>query len=158
MSFAFIKGTAHVTGGIVQNVDITNSSITMSENLDMGNNQIDNVADPTEPLDAVNLQYLQANAAVVSTITLTGTAWTTISSATFGSFIITVTPVVLSGPAYVFHIIKNLASKNYAYQDKRGMRGDTSFERLELRWESASGIQLRKTGSGYDGDYTVKIV
>lgn len=158
-SFAISKGTYHVTEGLVQNVDITDSSITMSENLDMGNNQIDNVADPTDPLDAVNLQYLEANAAVVSTITLTGTTWVSISSETIGSFMITVTPIITGGAGGIFSIVKNLATKNYGHTIRLGrMRGDSSNESLELRWQASSGIELRKNGAGHDGDYRVKVM
>ena len=158
-SFGFAKGTYHITEGVVQNVDITTSSITMSENLDMGNNQIDNVADPTAALDAVNLQYLQANAAIVSTITLTGTAWTSISSETIGSFTVYVTPIISGGASGIFHITKNVATKTSGHIVRLArMRGDTSNESLLLRWQTSSGIELSKNGTSHDGDYRVKIV
>lgn len=156
-SFAFKKGTYYISEGLVQNVDITTSSITMSEDLDMGNNKIINLADPTDPLDAVNLQYLEANAAVVSTVTLTGTAWTNISSETLGSFHILVQPIVAGGAGAIFDILKNVATRLPFISEKK-MRGETSNESLELRWNASSGIDLRKNGAGHDGTYRVKII
>ena len=157
-SFAFFKGTSHISEGLVENVDITNSSITMSENLDMGNNKIVNLADPTAALDAVNLQYLQTYAAIVSTITLTGTAWTNISSATIGTFKILVTPIIAGGASGSFEITKNVATKLPHVVGVTKMRGETSNESLEIRWSVSSGIDLRKNGTSHDGTYTVKII
>lgn len=157
--FGVGKGTYHITDGLIQNVDITNSSIIMSENLNMGTNQIDNVADPTSALDAVNLQYLQANAAIVSTITLTSISWISISSATIGSFIITVTPVIAGGSGGVFSIVKTVSTKSFPHVVITArMRGVSTNESLELRWQSSSGIELRKNGSSHDGTYQVKIM
>ena len=157
-SFAFSKGTYHVTEGLIENVDITTSSITMSENLDMGNNQIDNVADPTSALDAVNLQTLQT-IGIVSIVTLTGTAWTSISSATIGSLMVHVTPIIAGGAGGVFSVVKTVATKDHAHVVRLGrMRGVSTNESLLIRWQASSGVELSKNGLGHDGTYTVKII
>lgn len=134
------------------------STVTVSGEIDMSANKITNLADPTANSDAVTLGYLQANGAVVSTVALSGTSYTTISTKQLGTLTVSIEPVVIGGPAAIFHIAKNLATKLPHIVNIIRVPADSSGEYLELTWNVSSNLQMRKSGANYDGNYTVKIM
>lgn len=131
----------------------------MSSTIDMDNQKITSVADPTAVLDAVNKQYCDQNSAngiPTLTVTLTGTNWNIILADTFGVFDIIISNIVVGGPTAKFTIMKPESNRNASVQRWGSNAGTTTFERLEMRWLPSTGIELRKNGNGHDGNYKVR--
>ena len=92
------------------------------------------------------------------TVTLTSTTNTTIFNMTknFTGFI-SVVNSVNNGPSAIFVISKNAAGTIGFTSRLLSVRGITTLETLSLRWLANSGIELSKSGSGYDGTYIVYV-
>ncbi|HEY9703578.1 MAG TPA: hypothetical protein V6C58_14110 [Allocoleopsis sp.] len=161
MSFAFSKGNYHLTcGAKIQDSVITNSTI------DMGGNRITNVGDPIDPQDAATKAYVDSvgggggggSELVTVTVTLTGTSYTTIASDLQGDIYISVKNIISNGPSANFQVSKSEASRYPSYTRLTSSAGLTTLERLEVQWNPSSPLQLRKTGTAYNGMYRVKMI
>ncbi len=92
------------------------------------------------------------------TIGLTGTNYSNVISDTSGTMFVSVKNVVTDGPSSHFQISKSESSQSGDITRLTNSFGATSLEYLELRWLSGSGVELRKTGINYDGNYQIKII
>lgn len=131
----------------------------MSSIIDMNTNKITTVGTPTAGGDAVNKTYCDQNSLSglpTITITLTGTTWNTIISNTTGVLDLLVANVVTGGPCAKFSVLKNESTRNASIQRWGSVSGTTTDERLEVRWLADSGLELRKNGANYDGQYKVR--
>ena len=89
-------------------------------------------------------------------VSLSGTSWVNLGySATIGIFFISIFSKESGGASVSFFICKNDPSSNYAGITKISSSPGTFSETIELKWDSGSVIQIRKTNSGNDGDYIV---
>lgn len=139
------------------NSTIINGQI-LSSKVDMDNEKITRLADPTVNSDAVTKYYCDQNVSGFSTITvtLTSTSWTMILLNTSGSYDIIISNIIADGPCGKFTILKSGASRNASIQRWGSCSGTTTNERLEMRWLPNSGIELRKNGVNYDGTYRIR--
>ena len=166
MSF-FFEGNGYFSGSYLTNSTTTNNIITASaistSSIDMlntaGNYQnITNVAMPINPNDAAIKLYVDNLGIRLNNYTLTGTTGTTISSNTIGSFVITVTNLVLNGPSATFHITKNNPATCGHIIRHTISPGLGSLTTLDITWPQHSEPQLKKSDMFYDGTYRVKIM
>lgn len=166
MPFAF-QGNIYADDSIVINSTINNtylstSTITLSS-IDMlntsGNYQnITNTALPINPHDVAIKLYVDNLGININTFTLTNTQGTSISSAISGSFIITITNLVLNGPSATFHITKNNSNICGHVVRTTLSPGLTTLTALNITWPINSNPQLSKSDFNYDGAYQVKII
>jgi hypothetical protein len=137
---------------------IKNGSI-LSSKIDMDLERITSLADPIADTDGVSKQYCDANSrsgVPTITVTLSGVTWNTVLLNTSGVFDIIISNVVTNGPCAKFTIMKGSPSRNPSIQRWGSNSGNTTNERLEMRWLPNSGIELRKNGNNYDGDYKLR--
>jgi hypothetical protein len=158
----FFEGNAYIDGGqlqnaIVANTSIGNCSITTSS-LDMNLQNITNVKDPINNQDAATKKYVDDLGIVISILSLSGTTNTTVSSSLKGSFVIKVENLILNGPSGVFNVVKSEAFRDGHCNRIAASPGYNTDTTLRISWPANSGILLRKTGSGFDGSYKVKIM
>jgi hypothetical protein len=158
--FAMFSGTANITC----NSTVSNSTI-ITSSIDMNGAVITNGGTPVNPGDLVNKAYadalvISASGSVISTVTvtLTSTTYTTVISNTVGCFTISVKNVITGGPCATFTLTKNVASKGGNITRTSSSAGLNTYERLSMLWAVNGGIQLKKTGTNYDGTYTCKII
>jgi hypothetical protein len=166
MSF-FFEGNgffedSYITNSTTTNNIITNSAISTSS-LDMldssGNYQnITNVAMPIAPHDAAIKQYVDDLNIRIINHTLNNTTGTVITSDLSGSFVVTVTNLVMNGPSATFHITKNTPSVCGHIMRHTLSPGITSLTTLDITWPAFSGPILSKSNNSYDGSYKVKIM
>ena len=128
----------------------------------MSNGVITTHGTPVSGLDVVNKDYCDAN--ITKTIpyidiTLSGQTWNEILPLILdGDIEISVKNIVLSGPSAKFALCKSEAPRQASIIRWSSMAGDTTEERLKIRWLPNTGIELRKDGNGYDGVYRVKYI
>lgn len=138
---------------IIQNGQI------MSSKIDMDSERITSLADPIAGSDAVSKTYCDLNSAngiPTISVSLTSNSWTMILMDTIGTFDILISNVVSGGPCAKFTIAKNNPSRNASIQRWNSCSGNTTNERLELRWLPSTGIEIRKNGVNYDGSYKIR--
>jgi hypothetical protein len=162
-----LEGNVFIDGGQTQNIIVTTSTIgncnISKSSLDMLSNtgalqNITSVKDPIYPQDAATKKYVDDLGIVISEITLTLTNTTTISNNDKGSYIITITNLILNGPSGIFHVTKN-EKENHAHIVRTAAApGNNSNIFLEITWPPNSGILLKKTGNIYDGSYRIKLM
>lgn len=158
----YFEGNAYIDGGQLQNAIVTNNSIgscnITTSSIDMNLQNITNVKDPINNQDAATKKYVDDLNIVISNITLSGTNTTTISSSLKGSFVIKVDNLIMNGPCGVFNVVKSEAFR-YGHCNRisasPGYNTDTT---LRISWPPNSGILLRKTGTGFDGGYRIKLM
>jgi len=158
----YFEGNAYIDGGQIQNTlilssSIGNSAITTSS-LDMNMANITSVKDPINPQDAATKAYVDALEVSFATVLLTGTADTLISNNQKGSYVVSVNNIIVNGPSGIFHITKSEAAREAHIVRTVASPGYMTANTLRVTWPPNSGIYLRKTGSGFDGSYRVKIM
>lgn len=158
----FFEANAYIDTGQINNVILTGSSISnciiTTSLLDMNMQNITSVKDPINLQDAATKKYVDDLGIVVKSITLLGTNNTLISDVLFGSFVITVSNIILNGPSAIFHVTKNDSAKTSHIVRTVASPGNNSNIFLELSWPIGSGIYLKKTGNLYDGSYKIKLI
>lgn len=164
----FLECNSTITNSSITSTTITTSAITAST-IDMNGGVITSAGLPTNYSDVVNKQYVDnAIAAAIAgggggggvtpiTVTLSGTAYTTISSATRGQARISVKNLITSGPSGSWEIVKSEPSMNPEITRLSLCAGQTTGEKLELEWPVSGALQLHKTGVNYDGTYQVVV-
>lgn len=88
-----------------------------------------------------------------TSITLSGTTWQTIFTETIGNFLITITNII-DGPVATFFACKNNTAQNTGSIVRISSSPSSSGTNLQLRWQTNSGIQLRKNANDFDGEYS----
>jgi hypothetical protein len=162
-----LEGNVFIDGGQGQNITITSSTIGNSNisksSIDMLSNtgvlqNITNVADPIAQQDAATKKYVDDLDITISNVTLTNTNTTTISNYIKGSYVITITNLVLNGPSGIFHVTKSESSQQAHIVRTVASPGYGTNIFLKITWPQNSGILLNKTGSNYNGSYRVKVM
>lgn len=143
---------------IVQDGQILNSHI------DMNNGIIINHENPINDTDVANKRYVDQtisnialDSIIISDVILLGTDYITISDNLSGVYTISVRNIISGGPCGKWNAIKNDSYKNNKPDRVFSSAGLNTEERLELRWNANTGIELKKTGNNYDGQYRVTI-
>lgn len=158
----YFEGSAAIDGGQAQYISMTNSSIgncsITSSTLDMNLANITSVKNPVSPQDAATKSYVDNLGILVTDITLTGTSDTVLSSIQQGSYVMTVMNNVINGPTGIFHLTKNEASRFAQVARTVASPGYSSNTMLRVSWPPNSGILIRKTDSGFDGSYKIKLL
>lgn len=144
------------------NAKIMNSSVNSSRisasSIDMNGAIITNTGTPIQPTDSVNKAYVDnavGNTSSAIQVTLTGTNYSTIISSTSGSVIIVIKNIIANGPCATFNISKNSSSVSGNPLRLTSSAGLVTFEKLMIKWDAGSPLQLKKTGSNYDGVYNI---
>jgi hypothetical protein len=150
--FAFSKAN-HTTSN---NGKVIGSAIS-SSTIDMNSGVITSHSMPTVPSDVANKEYVDLRSDSVVIVNLTGTSYTTISSALTGNFRIYVSNIVTNGPCATFSLVKNNSSVYPGYTRNSSISGTTTQEKLDISWDPGTGIALKKTGNQYNGQYRIKI-
>jgi hypothetical protein len=134
----------------------------LSSTIDMDSGVITNHGTPVNSTDVVNKDYCDANSGSGSgngltsvNIILTGTNYTSVISSMSGNYLLFVKSDTVGGPTAEFSVSKNDNTRNASIIRRSSYAGTTSYERLEIRWNSYSDIEIRKTGNNYDGTYIV---
>jgi ABC-type antimicrobial peptide transport system permease subunit len=166
MSF-FFEGNGFFSDSYLTNSSITNNIITTSKiftsSIDMLNSagdyqNITNVATPINPHDAVIKQYVDDLNIRLKNYDLIGTTGTLLTNDLSGSFVVTVTNLVMDGPSATFHVTKNTPGICGHIVRHTLSPGITSLTTLNIKWPAYTGPILIKNNDSYDGSYRVKIM
>jgi hypothetical protein len=162
----FFEGNGYFDGSYLLNSTIGNNYIGTSSirtsTIDMlsttGNyTNITSVKDPINPQDAATKNYVDILGIVISQNTLSGTQGTLVSNIQTGSFVVTVTNLVLNGPSAVFNITKNIAS-NCGQVMRTVAAPGIGNTVLDMNWPANGGVYLVKSSRFCDGSYQVKMI
>jgi len=152
------SGNAVLNGTSAKRMTLTNSSVTTSS-IDMNLQNITSVKDPILPQDAATKKYVDsAISSYYNTylVTLTGTGVSDAVSLPPGGWYVSVTGTIPGGPVATWTIAKSMTSGD-ASIFRLASSTSTSGETLILTWSPSSPLRVHKTGSNYDGAYSVKI-
>ena len=86
------------------------------------------------------------------------TTGTLVSTSLSGSFVITVTNLVLGGPSAVFNVTNNGSGNCGQVMRTVAAPGNDKATTLDIKWPGNTGILLNKTKLNYDGSYRIKIM
>jgi len=151
MTPSYFKSNSYIDGGNIKNVDIIQSS------LDMNNEPITSVQDPINPQDAATKAYIDSLGEIII-ITLTGTSYTVVSSKLKGAVHLIAEAIVNDGPCATFSASKTNSTKHPNVARLTASPGNSvNKERLDIKWEPGSGIEIHKNNTGFDGDYRIKL-
>jgi hypothetical protein len=152
MSGTYFKSNSYIDGGAVKNVSISQSS------LDMNNSPITSVQDPSNPQDVATKNYVDLISSRI-TISLSSTNYTLISTKLKGAVQLIIEADVSDGPCATFQASKSKSSKEAHIFRQTSAPGDSiNKEQLVIRWSPGSGIEMKKTNNGFNGDYIIKIL
>lgn len=162
----FFEGNGYFDGSYLLNSTIGNNYIGTSSirtsTIDMlsttGNyTNITSVKDPINPQDAATKNYVDILGIVITQNTLSGTQGTLVSNIQTGSFVVTVTNLVLNGPSAVFNITKNITS-NCGQVMRTVAAPGIGNTVLDMSWPANGGVYLVKSSRFCDGSYQVKMI
>ena len=153
----YFEGNAYIDGGNISFTTIGNCSISTSS-LDMNSQNITSVKDPVQPQDAATKKYVDDLGIVFRNVTLTDSIQSEIIDYKTGSFIISITNLVIDGPSGIFNVTKNRQNSESHIVRTVAAPGYSTSTLLQLHWPPNSGILLSKTNSSYNGIYRVKIM
>jgi hypothetical protein len=158
----YFEGNAYIDSGQIENVNINNSAITTSSittsSLDMNMQRITSVQNPINPQDAATKWYVDGLGVHIIDINLTATNFSVISPFLKGAYTITITNIILNGPAATFSVSKNEIGQPGHVVRTTSSPGLLTYESLRIRWLPNTGIEIQKTGTNYDGTYRVKLI
>lgn len=138
---------------IVKNGKVINSDIDMNQKV------ISKHGEPLENTDVVNKTYCDQNTAgvlPVANVFLSSNNWSLALPFVSGALDISVFSTVENGPCGSFLLTKNSPGRHPTIVRTTSTAGSITNERLEVRWGMFSGVELRKTGSLYDGQYRLR--
>ena len=146
----YLHSNQRITGGKIVESEIDGCSIT-------------NLPNPIQPTDAVNKQYVDGLSSSLSAIMvpLIGTDDSLLSNQKTGNWYIKVNhSTFMSGaPMLTSFIAKNDAlDTEFAQVDLISLHGKVTGESIIFKWESNSNLYISKTGTNYDGTYSVTII
>jgi hypothetical protein len=129
----------------------------------MGGNAITNVGGPFVGTDAATKAYVDSvsgggSGIPIATVTLTGTAYTTIISVTSGTIQLNIKNTISGGPSGIFFVSKSESFMNPSITRVSMNPGYISNEYLDITWLPGSFLKLHKTGTGHDGLYKVQYI
>lgn len=155
MSFAISRGKIIAECGSI----ITNSSITETT-IDMDGGIITSAGTPINGTDVANKDYVDSvsSGLDIVIISLTSTIYTTILNNQYGNLQLYIKNLVTNGPSASFTLNKSEPSRQTSYVRTTSSAGLNTLEKLDIRWNPNSGVQLKKTGINYDGDYQIKYI
>ena len=157
MSF-FFEGNFYGSGSYLTNSTVINNIITTSDisasTIDMLSStgvyqNITNAAMPINDHDVVIKLYVDDLGIVINNYTLLNTTGTTLTSDFAGSFIVTVTNLVMDGPSATFHITKNSPGKCGHIARTTLSPGLNTLTSLDIKWPAFSGPILLKSNTIY---------
>jgi hypothetical protein len=173
---SLIRGNFFVDrGSKINTATITNTDIYMNTDgtgiLDMGGAVIQNAGTPSltapNPGDVVNIAYLQQYTSpttgtggtatqTVYTATLSGVIWSSPNiSILTGTLFINIKSTTTGGPCATFSVSKSTSSSLANPIRLSSSSGNSTNEKLSLRWLANTTIQFSKSGSGYNGTYQI---
>lgn len=91
------------------------------------------------------------NPDITKKVNLSGISYIEVNSALTGNFIYQVVNKI-NGPIGIFYLTKNIATNAAAF-NRMSHSPSSDFNKLEIRWNASSGIELHKTKSTFDGEY-----
>jgi hypothetical protein len=153
----YFEGNAYIDGGNITTTTIGNCSISTSS-LDMNNQNITSVKDPIQQQDAATKQYVDDLGIRFNNALLNGITSTEIFPDQKGSFVITITNIIIDGPSAIFNVTKNRQNSESHIARTVASPGYGTNTLLQLLWPPNSGIMLSKTDNNYNGEYRVKIM
>ena len=153
----YFEGNAYIDGGTVTGTTIKNCSISTSS-LDMNSSNITSVKDPIQQQDAATKQYVDDLGIRFVLKDLSGTTETLVVADQVGSYIITITNIVIDGPSGIFNVTKNRQNSQSHIVRTVAAPGYGTTTTLKLSWPPNSGILLSKTDNNYNGSYKIKII
>lgn len=133
-------------------------SVITDSSIDMNGKVITNGGNPIDPSDLATKNYVDiatGNVNAIIPVTLTNTNWSTVLVSTQGTVRMIVKNVILNGPCATFDISKNISNTIADPIRTSSCAGATTQERLQIRWLSGQPLEMRKTGTSYNGVYNV---
>lgn len=157
MSFAITRGT-HI---VDCNGQVTNSSITNST-INMNGGVITSHGTPVNGSDVGNKDYIDSRISgtgiPIVTVTLTNTNYMTAVAIQSGAILLLIKNVVTNGPSATFMLSKSEGTREASIFRFTSSDGLNTNEKLNVKWEIGTGIELHKTGINYDGEYRIKYI
>lgn len=154
--------SAGLLGSTVQQVYMSEASI-VNSTLDMNMRNITSVSDPVRPQDAATKNFVETQLQKVSAeienqfspfvVSLVGSDWVQVATLRPGSFVVTISGTQDGAPTATYSMSKSSITSFPQVMRVTSVPSRVTREQLELKWDQQGRLLLRKTGSGYDGDY-----